>query len=69
MKTRGSGGNWEAFNIMPLCRSHHIEQGRRGMVTFFKRYPQVQKYLENKGWKLEFRCGQEKLWHDNLNAK
>ncbi len=61
VKTEGSGGIWEESNIIQLCRPHHIEQHKIGIVTFTKKYPSVEDELKRKGWKVEEIFGQMKL--------
>lgn len=53
VKSRGSGGGDEWFNVMPLCRIHHIEQHSSGIITFSQRYIAVSSYLYDNGWFLE----------------
>lgn len=63
IKTRGAGASWEFWEVMPLCRNCHIEQGQMGIVSFFKRFPPVRRYLEAMGWRLEDVIGKETLVH------
>lgn len=51
----------DAENIMHLCRMHHIESHRIGIVTFVKRYPQIERLLSSKGWSVVDELGQQKL--------
>lgn len=50
IKTRGSGGPDEEWNLMPLCRQHHTEQHNIGIQTFSQKYIQVSSYLYDHGW-------------------
>lgn len=50
IKSRGSGGTDEMYNLMPLCRDHHIEQHKIGIITFFKKYSTVNFYMKSIGW-------------------
>ena len=52
IKTRGSGGDNNLWNIMPLCRNHHQEQHNVGLVTFSQKYLGVSTYLQDNGWEL-----------------
>lgn len=64
IKTRGAGAKWNFWEVMPLCREHHTQQGKIGVVTFFKRFPPVRRYLEGMGWRLEDVVGKETLVHN-----
>jgi hypothetical protein len=57
------------FNIVLLCRSHHQEQHRIGILSFFFKYPRYVEELEQKGWYLIDAPGGEKLWNDKLKEK
>lgn len=61
VKTRGSGGGDEPENIMPLCRLHHIEQHKIGIITFVEKYSQVRAFLESRGWTVIDVFGRKKL--------
>lgn len=50
IKTRGSGGNDEHFNLLSLCRIHHTEQGQIGFWKMVKKYPFFGHILAEKGW-------------------
>jgi predicted restriction endonuclease len=52
IKTKGSGGSDEPFNIMSLCRLHHALQHQIGIVTFIEKYPAVLKDVQSKGWEI-----------------
>jgi hypothetical protein len=54
IKTRGSGGSDDYANCWSLCRDHHMEKHRIGLVTFVNRYPQAQKELLIRGWTYEY---------------
>lgn len=70
VKSSGSGGCDEEFNLMPLCFEHHqLTQHRIGIVTFFQRFPRVRAYLEAKGWELKEIVGRLKLVHEKLEAQ
>jgi hypothetical protein len=52
IKTRGSGGGDEFFNVMPVCRGCHQAWHKMGMQSFIQRHGSVQQYLEALGWEL-----------------
>jgi len=51
--SRGSGGVNEDFNILHLCRVHHVEFHNSGRVSFANRYPfleyRIRKACEKQG--------------------
>lgn len=61
VRTRGSGGGDEPENIMPLCRLHHIEQHKIGIITFIEKYPQVMTYLQDRQWTIVEVFGKKRL--------
>ena len=63
IKTRGSGGPDEYFNVVPKCRTHHQEWGQYGWKKFCERYKIMKYVLSNRGWKVD-RWGE--LYHDKL---
>lgn len=62
IKTRGSGGPDVEDNLVPLCRTHHIEQGQIGFARMFAKYPEFYKALREKGWEL----GNGKLYRTRI---
>lgn len=50
VRSRGAGGPDEEWNVMPLCRIHHVEQHKVGWRTLAAKYPDVASWLENHGW-------------------
>jgi len=50
VKTKGSGGSDEAYNIMTLCRKHHVEKGNKGTSHMAETYPNYKKWLLDNGW-------------------
>jgi hypothetical protein len=52
IKTRGSGGSNKKHNIIFLCREHHTEQHKIGILTFIRKYPIVRMKLELMGWEI-----------------
>lgn len=45
IKTRKSGGCDSHFNLMPLCRIHHVEIHKIGMNSMAEKYPKIMKFL------------------------
>lgn len=39
-----------ANNLMPLCRVHHTESHKIGIVTFVKKYPSVELFVRGLGF-------------------
>ena len=62
IKTRGSGGPDEFWNVVAKCRTHHVEWGY-GSIKFLKKYPNFALRLKLLGW--EWESG--KLIHPNLS--
>lgn len=57
VKTRGSGGGDDPFNIIPLCTDDHTQAEwawHRNLVRFLKRYPYVLEHLRTLGWKVNW---------------
>ena len=52
-KTRKSGGSDDEWNLMPLCRMHHVEVHAIGATTFPKKYPRAMSWLIENGWTLD----------------
>lgn len=50
IKTRKSGGTDDSHNLMPLCLWHHNEVHSIGLVSFSKKYPNVNNFLLCNGW-------------------
>lgn len=50
VKTRKSGGSDEEHNLMPICRSHHVEVHKTGMRLFANKYFEVKVWLMDNGW-------------------
>jgi len=57
IKTRGSGGKDDFFNLIPLCKLDHTmgenAWHRIGSITFLKRFPWVADYLRQLGWTIQ----------------
>lgn len=50
IKTRGSGGGDDPWNILPLCRKCHQLWHHIGWNKFLNEYPDVYKYMKDLGW-------------------
>lgn len=50
IKTRGSGGGDDWFNVTPKCAVHHREWEDSAPRDFCKRYPHFNEYLHRLGW-------------------
>lgn len=61
IKTRGSGGPDEPWNVVAKCRKHHTEWGM-SWSRFLVKYPAFAFKLRQLGW--EWESG--KLWNPNL---
>lgn len=53
VKSKGSGGPDEEWNLMPLCRIHHTEIHKIGSATFSLKYNNVLLWLNSHGWEIE----------------
>jgi hypothetical protein len=58
LKTVGSGGPDADYNVVSLCRNHHIEQHALGLFKMCEKYPFFRQVIANKGWVFD---GQKKL--------
>lgn len=61
IKTRGSGGSNDDWNLVTMCRVHHTESHQLGWFRFAEKYPIVGKELRRKGWEFVDRFGLMKL--------
>lgn len=72
IRSRGSGGGDEEWNLIPLCREHHQVQHKIGWVRFCKKNPGVARVLDQNGWKFIFegdpKNGVIKLRRDSVEA-
>ena len=59
--SKGSGASDESWNIVRMCRVHHIEQHRHGWRFMCEKYPIIFHELEWKGFHFEFFFGVWKL--------
>lgn len=53
VKTQGSGGTDEEWNLMPLDRLMHTELHQIGLRRFADKYPTVRKWLIGHGWEFD----------------
>lgn len=53
VKTFGSGGKNESWNLMTLCRRHHTEKGAKGISWMAENYPNYKEWLIENGWEVE----------------
>lgn len=64
IRTVARGGPDLPWNVIPLCRKHHVEQHKFGFDHMRRKYPQVNFKLTETGWvKLNGR-----LWHPGLEG-
>lgn len=52
IKTKGSGGPDEEWNLLALCYVHHTEIHKRGAAYMIQNYFHVGRLLKKKGWML-----------------
>jgi len=52
VKTRGSGGGDDAWNVIPLCALHHQRWHQVGWIAFCRSYPHVFQHLHRLGWQV-----------------
>ena len=64
IKTRGSGGGDEYWNVVPKCVTCHIEWGKLGPGQFMRKHPVFRAILQWLGWHWD---GQH-LWHPKMGA-
>jgi 5-methylcytosine-specific restriction endonuclease McrA len=50
IKTRGSGGGDDHWNLMPLCRNCHTVIHKMGLTQFIGNFPHVEQFLIDLGW-------------------
>lgn len=50
IKSVGSGGGDEDWNIINLCRMHHTFQHSFGWFRFCEKFPVVARELDKRGW-------------------
>lgn len=52
IKTRGAGGTDDGWNIVSLCRAHHIQWHSMGPSKMLELYPRLGPVLKARGWTL-----------------
>jgi len=53
IKTRGSGGTDDPWNLVHLCRREHAEIHQIGSVRFTKKYINFFEHISKKGWYID----------------
>lgn len=53
IKSKGSGGSSQGWNLLPLCRDDHRRQHSVGWRRFIESNPTVMEALLEKGWEFE----------------
>jgi len=53
IKTRGSGGTDDAWNLIPLTHRLHVEVHAIGLNKFAEKYPPAKAWLLCNAWELE----------------
>lgn len=61
IKTRGSGGSDDLFNLINLCRYHHQQVHSYGMVKFINNHKHIMGILHSKGWEIQNVLGKRVL--------
>ena len=61
IKTRGSGGTDDEFNLLDLCRSCHVKVHNLGLSKFILLFPHLENVLEEKGWEIKTIFGRRSL--------
>jgi hypothetical protein len=64
IRSKGAGGPDDEWNILFLCRAHHIVQHAYGWRKFRAQFPAVDSILKSRGWYFD---DFGKHWHDSLN--
>ena len=62
-KVTGVDSKW---NIIPMCRTHHMRQHQIGWERFMEEFPQVKKTLKDLGWDWEKANGKIYLYHEGF---
>lgn len=55
IKTRGSGGGDQPWNLIPLCRHCHSRRHQRGINTFIDHEPGYRAWMIIMGWEFDGR--------------
>ncbi len=62
IKSKGSGGTMDDFNIILLCREHHTEQHKLGWNKMSIKHSRISLSLASRGWKFREEFGRIKLF-------
>jgi len=52
LKSRGSGGSDDSYNLLPLCHWCHVTVHNIGLVSFAKKHESVKSFLLRNNWEL-----------------
>lgn len=66
IRTKGSGGDDSAWNVIPLCPDHHTlgsDAWHRNETRFLTRFPWVAAHLKKLGWRIRVKNGMCDFWH------
>ena len=61
IKTKASGGTWDDWNIIMMCRDCHVKSGQLGWNKFCDEFPEIEHDLMDKGWEFREEFGIMKL--------
>lgn len=61
VRTRGAGFGDDPWNVIPVCRKHHTEIHKTGMVQMLEKTKHLLNYLKALGWELSIVNGLKKL--------
>lgn len=64
--TVGSRSPDAEWNVVPFCRTHHVQQHSEGWPFMYATYPEVYIFLKEKGWVFDDHGG---LWNDLLRKE
>lgn len=64
VRSRGAGGPDVEWNVMPLCRTHHTEQHKKGWEAMASRYPKIYVFFKTHGWTFDLNG---RIWNDRLS--
>lgn len=53
LKTRGSGGKNDNWNLLALCRGHHVQIHKVGQSKFIEIHPIMKDILIMKNWEFD----------------
>lgn len=57
IKTRGSGGTDDEWNLIPISRTLHQRWHHRGTQYMVKGYPAIRNWMIKNGWKFDIYSG------------